>query len=98
MSELQSTQVQIQQKTDSHSKLEQQLNAQTVELETVSEKCARVEAEKQQLQLEVQNVVSDRQQLHSSLKSHQADSAEQLSKVKDEVQQLQVCHMTHHHV
>ena len=96
-SELQSTQDQVQQKIDSHSKLEQTLSAQAAELGTVSEQCARLQADKQQLELEVQVVASDRQQLHSSLKSHQADSAEQLFKVKDEIQQVQVCHMIHHH-
>ncbi len=77
-SQLQSTQRELQQRTDAHSSLESQVNAQTAEIESGLERVGALMVDKQQLQI--------------SLESHQAEAAEQLSKAIDQAQQLQVTH------
>ncbi len=89
-SELQSTQHELQQRLDAHSLLESQFNAQTAEVGSVSEQVGALKADKQQLHRQMETAAIDRQQLQSSLESHQAEAAEQLSKAKDQAQQLQV--------
>ena len=89
-SELQSTQHELQQSIDAHSMLESQFEAQTAELESVSEQVCALKADKQQLHRQMETAAFDRQQLQSNLESHQAEAAEQLSKAKDQAQQLQV--------
>ena len=70
--------------------LESQFNAQTAELRFALEQVGALKADKQQLHHQVKTAAIDRQQLQSSLESHQAEAAEQLSKAKDQAQQLQV--------
>ena len=86
-SELQSTQHELQQRLDAHSLLE---SHQTAEVGSVSEQVGALKADKQQLHRQMETAAIDRQQLQSSLESHQAEAAEQLSKAKDQAQQLQV--------
>ncbi len=91
-SELQSTQHELQQRIDAHSMLESQCNAQTAEIESVLEQVDALKADKQQLHRQMETAALDKQQLQSNLESHQAEAAEQLSKAKDQAQQLQVTH------